>query len=119
MIKDIAFVAYPVTDMARARKFYEGILGLTPSEEFGGGENGHWVEYNIGAGTLSLGVMDGWKPSADGASVSFEVDDFDKTIEKLKAENIIFALEPQSFPSCKMAIVKDPDGSGIIIHKKA
>ncbi|MDQ5950692.1 MAG: hypothetical protein QG585_634, partial [Patescibacteria group bacterium] len=43
----------------------------------------------------------------------------DKTIEKLKAENIIFALEPQSFPSCKMAIVKDPDGSGIIIHKKA
>jgi catechol 2,3-dioxygenase-like lactoylglutathione lyase family enzyme len=29
--KEIAFVAYPVTDIARARKFYEGILGLKPN----------------------------------------------------------------------------------------
>ena len=30
--KEIAFVAYPVTDVARARKFYEGVLGLKPSK---------------------------------------------------------------------------------------
>lgn len=30
-IKEFAFVAYPLTDIARARKFYEGALGLTPS----------------------------------------------------------------------------------------
>src|SRR6059036_3286592 len=29
--REIAFVAYPVTDMARARKFYEGVLGLKPN----------------------------------------------------------------------------------------
>jgi catechol 2,3-dioxygenase-like lactoylglutathione lyase family enzyme len=28
-IQEIAFSCYPVTDMARARTFYEGILGLT------------------------------------------------------------------------------------------
>ncbi len=119
MIKEIAFVGYPVTDMARARKFYEGVLGLTPSEEFGGGESGHWIEYNIGNSTLSLGVMDSWKPSTDGVNVALEVEDFDAMVEKLKAENVTFVLEPQSFPSCKMAMVQDPDGSKIMIHKKA
>lgn len=29
--KEIAFVAYPVTDVIRARKFYEGVLGLKPN----------------------------------------------------------------------------------------
>ena len=29
--KEIAFIAYPVTDMTRARKFYEGILDLKPN----------------------------------------------------------------------------------------
>ena len=29
--KDIAFIAYPVIDIARARSFYEGVLGLKPN----------------------------------------------------------------------------------------
>ena len=29
--KEIAFIAYPVTDIPRARKFYEGVLGLKPN----------------------------------------------------------------------------------------
>jgi len=31
--KDIAFTAYPVTNMRRARKFYEEVLGLKPTRE--------------------------------------------------------------------------------------
>ena len=30
-VTEIAFTCYPVTDMARARKFYEGVLGLKPT----------------------------------------------------------------------------------------
>ena len=30
-IKEIAFTGYPVTDMARSRAFYEGVLGLKVS----------------------------------------------------------------------------------------
>ena len=29
--REIAFTAYPVTDMTRARQFYEGVLGLKPN----------------------------------------------------------------------------------------
>ena len=30
-VTEIAFTCYPVTDMARARNFYEGVLGLKPT----------------------------------------------------------------------------------------
>ena len=43
MIKEIAFTAYPVTDMARARAFYEGVLGLTVETNHGD----KWVEYGL------------------------------------------------------------------------
>ena len=45
---EIAFTAYPVTNMPRARKFYEDVLCLKPTREFS--EN--FVEYDIGPGTL-------------------------------------------------------------------
>ena len=34
-ITEIAFSCYPVLDMARARKFYEEVLGLTASFSVG------------------------------------------------------------------------------------
>ena len=34
MTKHIAFTVYPVTDMKRARAFYEGDLGLKSSLDF-------------------------------------------------------------------------------------
>ena len=36
MIKEIAFTGSAVTDMKRARAFYEEILGLAPREELAG-----------------------------------------------------------------------------------
>ena len=47
MIKEIAFTGTSVTDMKRARAFYEETLGLKPSEEIAGGK---WIEYNVGNG---------------------------------------------------------------------
>jgi catechol 2,3-dioxygenase-like lactoylglutathione lyase family enzyme len=44
MITGIAYTGSPVTDIKRARAFYEGILGLKPSMESAGGM---WVEYDL------------------------------------------------------------------------
>ena len=46
----IAFTGIPVTDMKRARAFYEGPLGLKPSAEF---SDGVWIEYALGDDTLA------------------------------------------------------------------
>jgi predicted enzyme related to lactoylglutathione lyase len=81
--KEIAFIAYPVTDTVRARKFYEGVLGMSPSTPPKSDDQA-WIEYDIGSGTLGIGRSDQWKPSHDGASAALEVEDFDAAVEKLK-----------------------------------
>ena len=113
--KRIAFAGIPVTDMKRARAFYEGVLGLEVSGEFG---NGVWIEYGVGPDTLALAnVGEQWTPSDQGTSVAIEVDDFDAAINKLKVAVIRFAAEPMETPVCHMAVVQDPDGNKVIIHK--
>src|SRR5438309_252329 len=113
--KRIAFAGIPVTDMKRARAFYEGVLGLEVSGEFG---DGVWIEYELGPDTLALAnVGEQWTPSDQGTSVAIEVDDFDAAINKLKVAVIRFAAEPMETPVCHMAVVQDPDGNKLIIHK--
>ena len=114
-VQKIGFVAIPVTEMRRARAFYEGVLGLQPSEEMMGGQ---WVEYDVGGDTLAIAnVGDQWTPSDQGTAAAVEVEDFGAVIEKLKGAVIRFAAEPFETPCCHMAVVQDPDGNKIIIHK--
>lgn len=114
----IAFTSYPVTDLTRARQFYEGVLGLTEARFFGK-ENTGFVEYDIGPGTLGIGNgAPDWKPSAGGGSVALEVDDFDAAIARLKAHGCAFRLEPLETPVCHMAVVSDPDGNSVTIHRR-
>jgi len=48
-IKNIAFVGIPVTDMKRAREFYEDVLALKIADQMMGGQ---WIEYVVGDNTL-------------------------------------------------------------------
>jgi predicted enzyme related to lactoylglutathione lyase len=115
IIKQIGFVAIPVTDIPRARKFYEGVLGLRVSDEMMGG---NWVEYAVGGNTLAIAnVGEQWTPSDQGTGAAFEVEDFDDTIKHLKDQQVRFAAEPFETPCCRMAVVQDPDGNKLIIHK--
>ncbi len=116
-ISEIAFSCYPVTDMARARSFYEGVLGLTVTMDHQA-ENLHWVEYDIGSGTLAIGVAPGMNPSMEGCSVSLEVDNFDEAIAELQAAKVEFNFGPIETPVCHMAFVRDPDGNSVGIHKR-
>lgn len=117
-VQEIAFSWYPVTDMQRARTFYEGILGLsaTMDHEMEGG--GHWVEYDIGNGTLAIAVLEGMKPSREGCSVALEVEDFDQAVNELKDAGIEFDFGPYETPVCHMAFVRDPDGNSVGIHRR-
>ena len=118
-INEIAFTCYAVSDMAKSRAFYEGLLGLKPTTVHGdAGCESQWVEYEIGAGAFALGQHAAFKPSPDGASVAFEVDDFDGAIQELKAAGVTFKIEPMPTPVCHMAMVLDPDGSAVCIHKR-
>lgn len=118
-VTEIAFSCYPVTDMARARKFYEGVLGLTPTMVHGEAGGMQWAEYEIGPGALSLmSGLAAWQPTEQGCSVALEVEDFDQAIAHLKANHVKFKMEPFPTPVCKMAYIYDTEGNLICIHKR-
>jgi predicted enzyme related to lactoylglutathione lyase len=114
-IKKIGFVGIPVTDIPRARTFYEQVLGLKISEEMMGGR---WIEYTVGEDTLAIAnVGEQWTPSDQGTGAALEVEDFDRAVDELRKANARFAAEPFETPCCHMAVVQDPDGNKLIIHK--
>ena len=114
-IKAIGFVAIPVTDIKRARSFYEEVLGLKASGEM---MQGRWIEYDVGDDTLAIAnVSDTWTPSDQGTGAAFEVEDFDEAIRRLKDRQVPFAGEPFETPCCHMAVIQDPDGNKLMIHK--
>ena len=95
MLTNSTIVPYiPVADVARARKFYEGKLGLKPREEYAGGViyecgNGSWVFMypSAGAGTSK-------------ASTAFwAVDDVAAEVADLKARGVVF--EEYNMPGIK------------------
>ena len=77
----------PTTDIARAKKFYETILGVEMAETENGPYKMAWFPMEMGAagaaGTLIMG--DGYTPSHDGALVYLHVDEIDPTLEAVNS----------------------------------
>lgn len=78
-----------------------------------------WVEYEVGPGVLALGFgAEQFKPSVDGGSVAFEMENFEEAIRELKERGCRFVFEPVETRVCHMAAVFDSEGNTIIIHKR-
>ena len=115
MITSIAFTVYPVMDIVRSRSFYEGALGLTLSSNF----QDVWVEYNLGDSTFAITTTEmGHTPGAKGAVVAFEVSDLDVLVNTLKEKSVEFVLDITPTSVCRMAVIEDPDGNHLVIHKR-
>ncbi len=117
-IKEVAFTSYSVTDIKRARKFYEGVLGLKVGSIFEG-EGMCFVEYETGSGYLSIGSgAVAFTPGPTGGMIVFEVEDFEAAIKKMKDEKVVIAMDAMDTGACHMAVIEDPDGNRLMIHKK-
>jgi predicted enzyme related to lactoylglutathione lyase len=116
-ILEFAFICYPVTDIKRARSFYEGTLGLTRQAQPDDDEK-IWFEYEIGPHTFSIGSHESFKPSNDGPTLALEMENFEEAISHLKSREVKFQMDPIETPVCRMAIIQDPDGNKLLIHKR-
>lgn len=117
-IKNVAFVFYPVTDLKKARAFYEGVLGLKETKFWGKDDQG-FVEYDMGPDTIAIANGEGVKPAKEqGVYATLEVEDFNEAMAELKKAKVKFISEPSESPVCHMAIICDPDGNQIMIHKR-
>jgi len=114
MVKDIAFFAYSVRDVPRARAFYTETLGLAPGESFGD----HWVEFDVGHTTFGIGDGSplGFEPGAS-TGAAFEVDDVQTMRERLKTAGVEVG-EVHEFPGCITCFARDPEGNRFALHQR-
>ena len=84
----------PATDLSRARKFYEGTLGLKPKEEYAGG-----VIYDCGGADVFLYPT----PNAGTSKASqayWQVADVEAEVADLKSRGVVF--EEYKMPGAPM-----------------
>ena len=115
MINSVAFVVYPVSNMAVARRFYEEILGLRLESNY----QEKWLEYDVAGATFAITTFDmGRIPGGNGGLVAFEVDDLDATLKALQEKGVRVPAEVVTTPVCRFASVTDPDGNELIVHRR-
>ena len=86
MLQDFPMYAYiPARDLARARQFYEGKLGLQPKEVREGG-----VAYVFGGGTACFLYLTPNAGTSQASQAFWSVEDVDGLIVKLKARGVVF-----------------------------
>jgi extradiol dioxygenase family protein len=93
-------LAVPVDDIARAREFYGGVLGLAE-----GRSDVHWVDWNLdghqfvthlapGSGPVGYSDVDGHKVPVPHFGLVLTVERFHELAERLRAAGTTFVIEP-------------------------
>jgi catechol 2,3-dioxygenase-like lactoylglutathione lyase family enzyme len=116
MFEGRAVPTIAVSDMERARKFYEGTLGLKVLDERSDG-----TRYEAADGTWFLVYPSQFAGTAKSTYMSFEVSDLEKSVQELQERGVTF--EEYDMPNLKTvngiaeiqgvkgAWFKDPDGN--------
>ncbi len=109
-------VAIVVRDLEVCKWFYGDILGLKGARRPALNFPGQW--YQVGQNTqLHLMVFEEVIPNTM-RHFALEVEDFQDAVEHIKSQGIEFELGPFEGPTCSIAVVVDPDGNKIGIHKR-
>ena len=78
----------PAGDLARARDFYAGVLGLTPVREVAGASLG----YETAAGTRFTVYLTAYAGQAGHTIAQWHVDDIEAEVRDLKAKGVAFEV---------------------------
>jgi catechol 2,3-dioxygenase-like lactoylglutathione lyase family enzyme len=96
MLQDAPIRAYvPISDLSRARNFYEQILGLKPKEEYAGG-----VIYACGNGSEFFMYPTKNAGTSKASQAFWQVADVEAEVAELKAKGVKF--EEYDMPGMKM-----------------
>ena len=117
-IKEVAFIYHPVTDVARARGFYEKLLGLKTGMEVEFAPGVWWIEYDIAGVALAVSNAMPAAGGVGGDGLALEVEDLDQALATVRAAGITLTVEPQDFTPCRMFAFNSPDGHSIMFHKR-
>ena len=117
-VNAVDFVHYSVSDLAELLPFYRDTLGLhleLVDEEAG------WAEFAVPPTTLVLLEVNEnapLPPGPGGVALSISVDDVNRATSELRDAGGSILEEPFVDEACDMAIVADPDGNPLVLHRR-
>lgn len=112
----VDFVRYPVSDLERSVQFYRDELGLALEEHV---EDFGWAEFAVPPTTLALDETESVdEPDGNAPAIAFAVDDVEAAVEDLRGEGVPVAMEPIETGVCDQAMVRDPDGNPVLLHRR-
>ena len=113
------FIAVPVTDMERSKRFYGETLGLQP---VGHAEDQGFPEYQLGENVslylLSLESIGSAFRAPHDAGFALRVPDVQEARQELEAKGVVFNGETFDSGVCHMAFFADPDGNQMLLHRR-
>lgn len=117
-----AFSSFAVNDLASAREFYSGKLGLEVSNALPNGAGPLWLRAGDGRGVLVYPKGD--HEPASFTILNFAVDDIQRAVDELSARGITFERYPEYEQDDRgiyhgeghsIAWFKDPAGNGLCV----
>jgi predicted enzyme related to lactoylglutathione lyase len=114
-VEHVDFISVPTQDIARAKRFYGELLGLEHEKDTPTGS-----EYR--AGQVTIGI---WKPEDQGlpftpnqAGFALRVPDVAEARRELERHGVSFDMETIDTGVCHMALMRDPDGNQVLLHRR-
>jgi predicted enzyme related to lactoylglutathione lyase len=117
LVTGVDFTIIPTADIDRAVDFYENVLGLERSKQWGD-MPAH--EFETGNLTIAVVQMDafGQEFSPHRSPIAFRVDDVPAAKEELESRGVKFLGDIIDSGVCHQAIFRDPDGNALDIHHR-
>ncbi len=116
-ITGVDFITVPTRDFETASAFYENVLGLERSKQWG-----QMPAAEFETGTLTIAVM-----QSDAFGIEFErhshpialhVDDVEAARAELESQGVTFHADTMDSGVCHMAHFADPDGNTLMLHHR-
>ena len=117
LVTGVDFTVVPTQDIDRAVEFYENVLGLEKSKQWG---NMPAHEFETGNLTIAVVQMDafGQEFSPHKAPIALRVDDVPAARAELESRGVTFQGDTIDSGVCHQAIFEDPDGNVLDIHHR-
>ena len=115
-IRGVDFVMFPVSDLARAARFYRETLGL-PQEVYS--EEWQWAEFDCGNLTLSLKGASAPGETGTAGRLALAVGDIQTACQEIERSGAHIVSGPTNNEVCWSLEILDPDGNRLILHQRA
>jgi predicted enzyme related to lactoylglutathione lyase len=116
-VTGVDFICVPTQDFEKASDFYENVLGLERSIQWG---KMPAVEFETGSLTIAVMQSDafGIEFQRHSHPIALHVDDVEAARTALEAKGITFEADTVDSGVCHMAYFSDPDGNALMFHHR-